>query len=299
MPSTPKIAIATILHPIKEYSYQLALDWMKNQTYENVEFIVRVDTGKYGDHHKLKGFRESIRVQAIELDVSALFFFDCDTIAPLDVIEEFIVTPADLMTGIYFSRIDARRAVCWKHDDHDQQFLNSEIYTEIDGAGMGCCFIRRPVLDACTFEWSVPDDDYVFYDQAKKLGFRLLSLNLMRCRHYSSATGYTYYDFGDTGIQPTEEYVICAPDGITLNGVNYPKGKAIVDRRLMAAIKEIDAPYAEGKIKQRRTVVSVVGKKELGVAPTHTQTHTPGRTQGIPKKGAQPKKEVGIWRQPR
>jgi len=290
----PKIAIATIFHEQKFYSYQLALDWMKNQTYHNVEFIVRVDTGKYGEHHKLKGIRESIRLQAIELDVDALFCFDCDTIAPLNVIETFLETPADLMSGIYFSRTASNRAVCWLDGDPGQQFLNADVYTKITAAGMGCCFSRRGVLEACTFDWAVPDDDYYWYHQAKKLGFRILSLNMVRCRHYTSYTSYIYHEFGEIENIPTDEYVVLCPDGITLNGNFYPCGKAIIDHKLLKTIMELDEPYRTGKIKFNKRRVDVVSKKEAGITQSHSGRQIPARVPSITK--GKKETEVGVWK---
>lgn len=297
----PKVIIATIFHPVKEYAYSLFLDWAKSVEYENLDFITKVHTGEYGSSHgELKAIREQIRQDAIEYEAAALLFVDIDTIGPLDAIQEFLDTPADIMTGIYFSRTSSDRAVCWKNSDPDQQFLNTEVYTEIDGAGMGFCFIRRSVLESISFDWAVPDDDYPAWHQAKKKGFRLLSLNMMRCRHYASKDSYAYHPFGEVNEVKAEEYTIQCPDGITLNGSHYPRGKSIVDHRLVKTIREIDKPYRTGKIKTTRKTVSVVGKAQSGITPTHTKTQTPGK--GINRVPAQTKKDevkIGTWKSPR
>ena len=301
MSQPPKIVIATIFHPVKEYAYKIFLNWARRLEYGNLDFICKVHMGEYGGNQgELKDIREQIRKDAIKDDASALLFVDIDTIGPEDAIIEFLETPADIMTGIYFSRTSPNRAVCWKNNDPDQQFLNSEVYSEIDGAGMGFCFIRRAVLESIHFDWSVPDDDYPAWHQAKKKGFRLLSLNMMRCRHYSSEKAYVYHAFGEIQNVKAEEYVISSPDGITLNGHHYPRGKTIIDPVILKTIKELDEPYKTEKIKHKRTLVSVIGKKQAGVSPTHTKN----QTQQKPVNRVLPttrKDEVKIaqWKSPR
>jgi hypothetical protein len=299
MPS-PKVVIATIFHPAKEYAYQIFLDWAKSVKYDNLDFICKVHMGKYGSHGELKAIREQIRRDALEDEAAALLFVDIDTIGPPEAIQEFLDTPADIMTGIYFSRASQHRAVCWKNSDPDQQFLNTEVYTEIDGAGMGFCFIRRAVLESITFDWPVPDDDYPAWHQAKKKGFRLLSLNMMRCRHYNSKSSYVYHAFGEINEVKAEEYTIQCPDGITLNGHHYPRGKSIVDHRLIKTVRELDEPYRTKKIKSVHRMVSVVGKAQSGVTPTHTKTHSPGKVSNrVPARTKKDEDRVGIWKLPR
>ncbi len=300
MSQAPKIVIATIFHPVKEYAYKLFLDWAKSVEYENLDFICKVHMGEYGgDQGELKAIREQIRKDAIEDDAAALLFVDIDTIGPTDAITEFLETPADMMTGIYFSRASKNRAVCWLNGDPDQQFINSEAYTEIDGAGMGFCFIRRSVLEAISYDWAVPDDDYPAWHQAKRKGFRLLSLNMMRCRHYSSETSYVYHEFGEVERVPLEDYEIVAPDGITLNGVFYARGKRVVDKDLISTIKELDEPYRTGKIKTGTKRVDVVGKAQTGTVPTYSKNqerHKP--VNRIPARIKKDEVNVTRWKLP-
>lgn len=300
MAQFPKVVIATIFHPKKEYAYKLFLDWAKRVSYGNLDFICKVHTGKYGSHGELKEIREQIRQDAIEDDAAALLFVDIDTIGPEDAIIEFLETPADIMTGIYFSRTSTSRAVCWKNSDPDQQFLNTEVYTDIDGAGMGFCFIRRSVLENIHFDWPVPDDDYPAWHQAKAKGFRLLSLNMMRCRHYSSETSYVYHAFGEVQNVKTEEYVISCPDGITLNGHHYPRGKAIVDPILLKTIKELDEPYHTEKIKHKHSLVSVVGKAQSGVVSAHTKNQPKQNPMNrVLPRTRKDEVKIGQWKSPK
>lgn len=302
MAQAPKVVIATIFHPVKEYAYKLFLDWAKSVEYDNLDFICKVHMGKYGGNQgELKKIREQIRAEAVEEhDAAALLFVDIDTRGPVDAIDEFLETPADIMTGIYFSRTSQSRAVCWKNSDPDQQFLNSEVYTEIDGAGMGFCFIRRAVLDSVHFDWAVPDDDYPAWHQAKKKGFRLLSLNTMRCRHYASETSYVYHAFGEIQNVKTKEYVIDSPDGITLNGHHYPQGLSIVDPALLEEIQRIDKPYKDGRIKHKKKLVSVVGKNQSGVISAHTKNQPKqNQVNRVLPKTKKDEAKVGQWKSPR
>ena len=98
MSQPPKVVIATIFHPKKEYAYKLFLDWAKSVEYENRDFIIKVHFGEYGgDQGELKAIREQIRKDAIEDDAAALLFVDIDTRGPVDAIQEFLETPADMM----------------------------------------------------------------------------------------------------------------------------------------------------------------------------------------------------------
>lgn len=295
MSQVPKVVISTIFHPKKEYAYKLFLDWANGVEYENLDFIIKVHFGEYGgDQGELKAIREQIRQEAVEADAAALLSVDIDTIGPTDAIQEFLDTPADMMTGIYFARQDADRAVCWKNGDPDQQFLNSEVYTKIDGAGMGFCFMRRNVLESISFDWAVPDDDYPAWSQAKAKGYRLLSLNLMRCRHYTTEEAYIYHGFGEINDVPTEEYEIQCPDGVTLNGVHHKRGKTIVDQKLIKEIKRLDSSYVKGgHIKHSHKIVSVIGKAQIGAIPSHTQVHKQGKSPAISKKK---EVEIGLWK---
>lgn len=301
MPHPPKVIIATIFHPTKEYAYKLFLDWTKRVKHDNLDFICKVHTGKYGGNQgELKAIREQIRKEAVEADAAALLFVDIDTIGPEDAIIEFLETPADIMTGIYFSRTSQNRAVCWKNSDPDQQFLNTEVYSNVDGAGMGFCFMRRSVLEAIHFDWPVPDDDYPAWHQAKKKGFRLLSLNMMRCRHYTSETSFVYHAFGEVKNVKSEEYTVDSPDGVTLNGQHYSQGLVIVDPLLLEEVKRLDAPYKEQKIKHKKTLVSVVGKAQKDVTPTHTK----GQLKQNPVNRVLPRTKkdevkIGQWKSPR
>jgi len=291
----PKVAISTIFHPEKEYAYKRFLAWAKSLEYGNLEFIIKVK-GLILDL-KYEEVMEQIRTEAIEADVIALLHVDISTIGPSDAIDEFLALPADMMTGIYFAKPNMRTAACWKDDDAGQEFLNAEVYTEIDGAGMGFCFMRRGVLEAINFNHPSYLEDMA-WNQAKKAGFRLLSLNMMRCRRYFPEGETSHYEFGDSGETRVEEYVVNAPDGIIVNGKRYPFGKPVTDLKMIETIRKIDEPYRSGKIKQFRKTVSVVGKKQAGIAPTHTKTQTAGKVVNRIPSGKKEERKVGIWKRP-
>jgi hypothetical protein len=278
-----RVQISTILHAEKQYSYDLAFLWMASQSHKPVSFYIAVHTGEYGEKHKLKMLRERCREDALESGADAMFFFDCDTIPPLDAIEQLLGVPGDIVSGIYYSRLPGAtdRAVCWKHGDPEQDFLNTEHVSEIDGAGMGCCLIHRRVMEHCTFDYEVPDDDYPFWDQAIKFlnpaidkGFRLRSLNTLRCRHYQTADAFIHHPFGKK-IETRDnmyEYQIQCPDGVTINGEKY-QGKATADQGTIGQIRMMDAPYREGDIKASKRVASHMGKEVIAFNPFTTKPY--------------------------
>lgn len=261
----PLVAVATMLHARKQYSFGHWFEWARVQTWEPVEFIIRVHTGKYGDCHAVKNMRESIRQQALELGADVLFFMDCDTIPREDAVEQLLQVDGDIITGIYFSRMTGThdRAVCWRHDDNEQNFLDLEAVSEINGAGMGCCLIHRRVFEIIDFKHPIPDDDYPYWDNAIRAGFRARSLNILRCLHYLTEKDSVYHEFGvELEQKPVESYTIRAVDGITINGKKY-MGKVVADRDIIRTLRELDAPYASGIVKVARKVVGHFGPKDI------------------------------------
>lgn len=261
-----RVQISTILHAKKQYSYNLAFLWMATQAHKPVSFHIPVHIGEYGEKHKLKMLRERCRLAAVEDGVDAMFFLDCDTIPPVDAIDQLLEVPGEVVTGIYYSRLGGAtdRAVCWKTTDPAQAFVNSEHISEIDGAGMGCCLIRKSVLECCTFDQSVPDDDYPFWVQAKKEGFRLRSLNTLRCRHYQTETDFIQHEFGFVGKEELESYQVVSPEGVTINGSLY-KGSVSAGAKIMETIRDLDRPYREGILKVESRDLKFVGKKQASM----------------------------------
>lgn len=258
-----KLAVATMFHQMKAYSFQHWFAWASSlRLWEEypmfilsrdsrtaivpvapthippIEFIVKVHSGRYGDTGAVKRMRELIRLDALRLGVDALYMSDCDTIPPPGALSQLLASDGDIVTAIYFDRNRDGRAVCWRHDDQDQSFIYREKVSEVDGAGMGACLIKRHVLEQCDWNYGIPDDDYVYWMQAKQLGFRCLSLNTVICKHYITAT-----EFAD---RPTPEEVgarvaitVKCPDGVTINGRKY-KGQVFVSEEMAKSIKEID-----------------------------------------------------------
>ena len=106
--------------------------------------------------------------------------------------------------------------------------------------------------------------------------------------------------FGEVERVPLEDYEIVSPDGITLNGVFYARGKRVVDKDLIDTIKELDEPYRTGKIKTGVKRVDVVGKAHTGTTPTHSKKHSQSRpVNRIPAKKQKDEVNVTRWKLPK
>jgi hypothetical protein len=268
----PLVAIATLVHERKAYAYEHFFEWARLQTWEPVEFVTAVHLGKYGDCGGVKEMRERVRQQALDLGADALMFLDIDTIPEENAVEQLLEVDGDMVTGIYFSRESATedRAVCWRHDDNDQNFLNNEVVSEIDGAGMGCCLIHRRVFELVDWKYEIPDDDYPYWAEASRLGFRLRSLNTLRCLHYANEREYTYHPFGQIEESTKETYTIQSPDGVSINGKRYA-GTIMEEPELLRTIQELDEPYSKKLIKSVTRQLSTLRPRDIaGVRVKHS-----------------------------
>jgi hypothetical protein len=228
----------------KSYCYPDLFEWCKNQggPWAKSEYYFQVHSGEYGDWPAVKRMREKARLEAIFRGVDGLLFIDADTIPPLTVIADLVASGGDMITGIYMAASAPQYAVAWKYDDPHQDFLREKVST-IDGAGLGCCLIHRKVLEACTFDDGEYWDDYPFWTMAAEKGFRCLSVNTVRCKHYI-APGECLYP------PPGGGYLIRCPDGVTINGKAY-KGRIYHD---LESVMYVDGPYRRGEVKASSSV---------------------------------------------
>lgn len=194
-----KVLICIPYHEKKRYSLGPLMDWVRDADLGDAEVIMRFHTGVYGEDNGIKNQREYFRKLVLAGDFTHLLFVGADTIPPLDVLPRLAAHNAPIMGGVYKGRHGADNGipdqpVAWRHLPGDKawSFLSEGGVQEIDGMGMDCVLISREVLEQISWlDWVINDDDYPFWDAAKRLGYKILIDTTILCRHYSSEGVYS------------------------------------------------------------------------------------------------------------
>lgn len=186
-----KVLIGIPYHPNKRYALNHVFDWLEKQTYKNVEPILRVHSGQYGENNAIKTQFEFFRRQAIER-ADALFIMEADTIPPLDALSRLVAHKKDIVGGLYYYRVDDRPAVAWVKGDDTKSFLQrEEDMIKVDGMGTGCVLLSKEVLKTFTFmDWAQNDADYPMYDRLRAQGYDVWLDKSILCKHYETETNF-------------------------------------------------------------------------------------------------------------
>ena len=203
-----KILVAIPYHNNKKYCIKQLLSRVEELTYKRKEVVMRWDLAKYGGKNNVKMQREHFRDLALAGNYTHLFFLGVDTIPPADVLERLLAHKKAIVGGVYWGRHGAENgssqgAVAWKHgispEAQRESYLERNKLLLIDGMGMDCVLFRRDVLEKSSWlTWEQNDDDYPYYDQAKRIGLEegidygcYIDTNV-QCRHYFDNKRYTY-----------------------------------------------------------------------------------------------------------
>lgn len=144
------------------------------------------------------------------------FWIDADMVIPKETIVKLLTTAtekgAKMVTGIYYQRGRKFWPVCWvrdpklesgksvKHINEDEYNSNEFLGTfaipgpeakepfEVNTAGFGCCLIHRSVFESLDEPWfqfinGKCSEDFYFFVNAKKKGFKLLADPSLRIGH--------------------------------------------------------------------------------------------------------------------
>lgn len=144
--------------------------------------------------------RNLIRDYFLKSDYDYLFFVDSDILLPENAIENLLKCGADISTGVYLcnQQIGNERKIlpaiylpC--KDDKTKtiippvKWLISEKIADIAVCGLGCCLIRRKVLEKIKFRKFTDSDDsgedVAFCVDARNKGFSIRVNTAVKCVH--------------------------------------------------------------------------------------------------------------------
>jgi hypothetical protein len=190
----PKENMATVLvgipyHPNKRYCLTELYDWIDNQTYKDVEIILRVHLGKFGEPDAVKTQREFFRKIALSHNHDYFYSMGADTIPPLDVLERLLAHKRNVVGALYNQRKDTDKPnpIAWRKADPEKKFMQEDGLIKVDGMGMDAVLFSQKAFSNFSYmDWGSPDDDFPVYDHLNYSGFNIWLDKSIVCKHYIS-----------------------------------------------------------------------------------------------------------------
>jgi len=164
--------------------------------------------------------RNVLAAEFLKTESEWSFWMDADMVFPKDTITQLLKTAkekeAKMVTGIYYQRGDKHFPVCWVRDPEleskkDVKYRNQDQYDsneylgifavpgpeatepfEANSAGFGCTLIHRNVFESTENPWFLflpgkCSEDFYFFVNAKKKGYKLWADPKLRLGHIGSA----------------------------------------------------------------------------------------------------------------
>lgn len=144
--------------------------------------------------------QRNIGVQGfLKTDFTHLFFVDSDMVLPKDALTKLLSTDKDIITSLYFQKKEPFFPVIGKRSEDLLEWIvnypqNSII--EVEYCGMGCCLIKRNVLETMLPKLEnigeIPQffsyannlsEDIFFCDKARENGFKIFCDTSVKCGH--------------------------------------------------------------------------------------------------------------------
>jgi hypothetical protein len=183
------ILVGIPYHPKKRYSLNHVFDWLDQQTYKNIEPIMRIHIGTFGEHDAVKNQREFFRILAVERGHDYFYSMGADTIPPLDALDRLVAHNKDVVGALYRQRkeTDSPNVIAWQKKDPKQEFIKAGGLQKVDGMGMDAVLLSRKAFTSFTYkDWPTVDDDGPAYNALKGNGFDIWLDTEMICKHYMS-----------------------------------------------------------------------------------------------------------------
>lgn len=192
------ILIGIIYHKNKRYCLNHLLDWLEQADLTDCDVVMRWHLGEYAEQNAVKQQRQYFRNLTLEKDYSHLYFIDCDTIPPLDVIPRLKAHNKDIVGAIYHSRHQQslyhngqKVPLAWRDSPEPYGYLNEGNLVEIDGMGMGAVLFSAKALNDAVFDQHQGDqDDWPVYRILKSKGYKIHLDQTLICKHYDTENRY-------------------------------------------------------------------------------------------------------------
>lgn len=194
----PKVCIATLLDSRRTVS----INWARILR----EFQWPTDT----DHYLVAGLpwgpaRNNCVKYMLSKDFTHLLFWDSDVIPPADGLIKLLKQPADIISGLYYTRYAPIQPVAY-YERIDAagnmvklqlQPFNPGDILKVDFVGMGFCLITRKALELVPIPWFIwemdvttptgASEDFHFCHKARAHGFSIYLHTGVQCQHETRA----------------------------------------------------------------------------------------------------------------
>lgn len=162
---------------------------------KNAGFIVLRDVESRTRQEKILNARNTIRDYFLKGAWEHLFLVDSDVMVPSDAVERLMGHGADVATGVYLSHqnLGGKRSVNpvlydFVDAEHARIMSVHEVLGErvmpIAAAGLGCCLIKRHVLEKVRFRvFGQATEDVAFFMDARAAGFTAVADTSVKCTH--------------------------------------------------------------------------------------------------------------------
>ncbi|MFQ5474446.1 MAG: glycosyltransferase family 2 protein [Candidatus Nanoarchaeia archaeon] len=151
--------------------------------------------------------RNIVRDYFLKNGYKYLLFLDTDIIPPKDAVQQLLKADSDIASGVYLCRqkigdsFHVQPAIYKPHGDTSvvtvtvEDVLPNRLMA-ISVCGMGCCLIRRSVLEKISFrpltESKSCGEDAAFCSDARKAGFKILANTEAKCAHIGRQETYDF-----------------------------------------------------------------------------------------------------------
>ena len=192
------ILIGIIYHRNKRYSIPRLLDWLEQADLTGCDVLMRWHLGEWAEPDAVKKQRQYFRTLTLANGYSHLYFIDCDTIPPLDVIPKLKARGKDIIGAVYHSRHTQSQTykgqlvpLAWRDTPEPYGYLQEGDVVEVDGMGMGAVLLSRKALEDAVFDQHKGDqDDWPVYRLLKSKGHKIYLDQTLICKHYDTQEHY-------------------------------------------------------------------------------------------------------------
>lgn len=189
----PKVLVVAPHNEIKNYSFDDWLSRITNLTYKNYDICVADNSKSPANTKKIKrkginciwvrpklksnqqyiaDSMEELRVQALIGKYDFMLVVETDVIPPHDIIERLLIHHKEVVSAMYmidqgsdshlmYQKIEPMginyRSTINMSDGYDIGIVDGQVH-EVYACGLGCCMIKKDILEKIQFRWETGAD---------------------------------------------------------------------------------------------------------------------------------------------